>query len=216
MAPDRVVVIVGTETGVGKTWVGAGVIGRLRQHGWRVAARKPIQSFHPDEAGATDADVLAAASGELPFQVCPAQRWYPRPMAPPMAAEALGMPPVSLGDLVAELGWSDHVDIGIVEAAGGVRSPLADDGDSVDLVSRLAPQRVVLVAGAGLGALNLVRMSLDALAGWPVILYLNGMDEADELHRRNRSWLRQRLGIDVVTTVAALAQAIADADPGVP
>ncbi|HEX2119949.1 MAG TPA: AAA family ATPase, partial [Acidimicrobiales bacterium] len=63
------VVVLGTDTGVGKTWAAAGVLARLCKDGMAVAARKPVQSFAPcdDE---TDADVLASATGESPEQVC--------------------------------------------------------------------------------------------------------------------------------------------------
>ena len=82
-------------------------------------------------------------------------RWYPRPMAPPMAAESLGpaCPSVSTTSW-RELRWPPGVDLGLVECAGGVASPQAADGDVVDLVERLAPDLALLVAGAGLGALT--------------------------------------------------------------
>ena len=61
-------------------------------------------------------------------------------MAPPMAAEALGRPAFSIGDLMAELRWPDAaVDVGLVETAGGVRSPLAADGDCLALCAAVAP-----------------------------------------------------------------------------
>ena len=42
-----------------------------------VAARKPVQSFDADDADPTDADVLAAATGEAPARRCaPRHRWY--------------------------------------------------------------------------------------------------------------------------------------------
>jgi dethiobiotin synthetase len=73
-----------------------------------VAARKPAQSFSPDDAQFTDAHVLVAATGEEPTVVCPSHRWYPVPMAPPMAAVALDQPPFTIADLVAELAWPQH------------------------------------------------------------------------------------------------------------
>ena len=182
------IVCAGTATEVGKTWVGAAVLGQLRKEGATVAARKPAQSFDPSEEGATDADLLAAATGQRPTDVCPAHRWYPVPMAPPMAAAALGRPAFRLADLVSELVWPD-VAVRWIETAGGPRSPLADDGDTVDLCSRLAPDVVVLVADAGLGAINAVRLSAAALAGQPLIVMLNRYDHASDLHRRNRAWL---------------------------
>src|SRR5213076_1746043 len=106
--------------------------------------------------GDTDAGQLGQASGESPQIVCPRHRWYEVAMAPPMAAAALGRPPFTVADLVDELRWPDGVDVGLVETAGGVRSPIADDGDTVDLARALHPDRVVLVADAGLGTINAV------------------------------------------------------------
>ncbi len=150
--------VVGTGTDVGKTWVAARLLTDLRAAGLRVAARKPAQSFEPSDDRATlDAAVLGAASGESPESVCPAHRWYEVPMAPPMAAEVLGRPAFSIGDLEAELRWPDEaVEVGLVETAGGVRSPLAADGDCLALCGALAPDAVVLVADAGLGTINAV------------------------------------------------------------
>ena len=163
-----------------------------------VAARKPAQSFEPaDDPALRDAHVLGAASGEPPGVVCPPHRWYEVPMAPPMAAEALGRPPFAVADLVHELRWPhDHVEVGLVETAGGVRSPLAADGDCLLLCGVLEPDLVVLVADAGLGTINAVRLTVEALGDVraPVVIVLNRFDAADVLHERNREWLRRRDG----------------------
>ena len=186
----------GTGTEIGKTWVAARVLARLRADGLRVAARKPVQSFAAAD-GCTDADLLAQATGEEPGEVCPAHRWYERPLAPPMAADVLGRAPFTISDLVDEISWPDDVAVGLVEGVGGPRSPLAADGDTVDLVRALTPSVVVLVAHAGLGAINAVRLSAAALPACLVVL--NRYDDADDLHVRNRRWLADGCGFDIVT-----------------
>jgi dethiobiotin synthetase len=196
--PARLVFVAGTGTAVGKTWTAAAMLTRLRNAGLRVAARKPAQSFDVGD-GPTDADVLARATGEPPHTVCPPHRWYDRALAPPMAADAIGAPPFTVGDLVRELCWSEGVDVGLVEGAGGPRSPIAVDGDNVTLASAIAPDLALVVARADLGAVNAVRMSVDAFAGVPVVVLLNGYEEDDVVHRGNRDWLRDRDGYDVVT-----------------
>lgn len=207
--PGRLVVVTGTGTEVGKTWVGARVLAELRGRGVRVGARKPAQSFEPG-AEATDADVLAAATGEECEVVCPAHRWYERAMAPPMAAVALGLPPFTVDDLLLELQWPDQLDVGLVEGAGGPRSPLADDGDTVDLAVALRPDLVVLVADAGLGVINAVRLaSAPLLEVSPIVVVLNRFEDQDRLHRANRAWLADRAAVTVVTDVSALADRIA-------
>jgi len=194
--------VTGTGTEIGKTWVGARVLARLRADGLRVAARKPVQSFAAAD-GSTDADVLAQATGEEPGEVCPAHRWYERPMAPPMAADVLGRAPFTIADLVGEITWPDDVDVGLVEGVGGPRSPLAADGDTVDLVRALAPSVVVLVADAGLGAINAVRLSAAALPA--ALVVLNRYDGTDDLHVRNRRWLADECGLDIVASTEDVA-----------
>jgi dethiobiotin synthetase len=178
----------------------------MRDRGVAVAARKPVQSFEPG-AGPTDAEVLAQATGETADAVCLPHRRYEVAMAPPMAAETLGRPPFTLADLVAELRWPEGVQVGLVEGAGGPASPLTADGDTAALCDELEPDIVVLVADAGLGVINAVRMCSDTLDPHPLVVFLNRYDKTDELHRANAAWLVERDGFDVVTSVEELASA---------
>jgi dethiobiotin synthetase len=208
--PRLLAVVTGTGTEVGKTWVAVEVIRRLSAKGLTVSARKPAQSYTREEP-MTDADLLAAASGETPAEVCPLSRWYPVPMAPPMAAELLGLPAVLLGDLEREVGsgWPLRpVDVGIVEGAGGVASPIAVNGDTAELARCLAADVAVVVARADLGAINSVRLSHDALAPLPVVVHLNRFDPDLELHSRTLEWLATRDGLSVTTDVADLVELI--------
>lgn len=193
--------VAGTGTEVGKTWWACRLAGHLRDRDITVAACKPAQSFAPDDAPAShDAALLGAATGQHPDDVCPPHRAYAVAMAPPMAAAALGAPPFTIADLVHELRWPPGIGVGLVETAGGVRSPLAADGDNVALIDALDPALVVLVADAGLGTINLVRLSVGVLGRHRVVVVLNRFDRADDLHVRNRQWLIDRDGLDVVTS----------------
>lgn len=209
-SPERLVVVAGTGTEVGKTWWACAVASRLRARGVRVAARKLAQSFAAgDPPSSRDGARLAAATGEAPEDVCPPHRSYPLAMAPPMAADALGLPAFRVEELLAEQRWPPSVEVGLVETAGGVRSPLAADSDNVALCDALDPAFVVLVADAGLGTINLVRLSVAALARHQVVVAMNRYDDDDDLHRRNRHWLSRRDGLDVVVDVDALASRLA-------
>ncbi len=207
----KLVIIAGTGTEVGKTWLGCQLALQLGRAGFRVAARKLAQSFHPSELGRTDAELLAEATGERATDVCPAHRWYPRPMAPPMAAESMGLPPVTLAGLLAELSWPGLAHIGLLEQAGGLGSPQAVDADGTDVVKALAPQLVVLVAAPGLGTLSSTRLALRALGSQDAVVYLNRFDPADELHERNRRWLAEREHLEVLSRPGDLGRRVAQA-----
>ncbi|HEX4863244.1 MAG TPA: dethiobiotin synthase [Acidimicrobiales bacterium] len=199
MRPRLLVTVTGTGTEIGKTWLSVQAINGLRSESLRVAARKPAQSFEPT-VDITDADLLGNATGEPASKVCPEHRWYPVAMAPPMAAAKLGMRPPLIGELIDEVaaGWPlPGVDVGIVEGAGGVASPLAIDGDSSDLAKGLGSDMVVLVADAGLGTINAVRLGARAVEPLPVVVFLNRFDSSQELHRRNRDWLSQVDGLQL-------------------
>ena len=192
--------VVGTGTDVGKTYVSAALLAASQALGMTVAARKPVQSFDPEDE-MTDADLLGSVSGEEPTVVCPAHRWYEVPYAPPMAADALNRPVMFHEDLLEELVWPyPRVSLGVVEMAGGVASPIAyDDEDPADFIRALDPDRVILVADAGLGTVNATRLSHRALVrglsrdgaedqDWLVIV-LNRFDAECELHQLNNNWL---------------------------
>jgi dethiobiotin synthetase len=203
------VVCLGTATEIGKTWVGAAVLSELRAEGVSVAARKPVQSFDSEDTGPTDADVLASATGEHPHIVCPGHRWYGVAMAPPMAAAVTDRDPFTITDLLRELQWpAPEPEVRWVETVGGPRSPIAFDGDSVDLCDALRPDLAVLVADAGLGTINAVRLSVDAMAEHRTIVVLNHFDPGDDLQALNLAWLTDRERLEVVTSPSELAHRI--------
>jgi dethiobiotin synthetase len=207
--PERLVLVAGTGTEVGKTWVACHLAHALAVRGLIVAARKPVQSYGTaGEVGATDAELLAEATGDRASAVCPPHRWYPVAMAPPMSAAVLGRPAFTIADLVGELSWPAVAGVGLVEAVGGVRSPIAADGDTVTLAQALTPDRIVLVADAGLGTINAVRLSAAALTRWPVTVMLNRYDPTVDLHRLNWEWLVGRDGFDVAVDPAELVAPI--------
>lgn len=219
--PETVVAVVGTATEIGKTWTSAALAVELRARGVSVAARKPVQSHDPADATPTDAAVLADATGVELGEVCAPEWTLPVPMAPPMAADVLGLATPSLDELVASVGWpSPTVAVGLVETVGGVAAPLAADADSLDLVVAVEPDLVLLVAHAGLGTINDVRLSLGAIAARSprrgrapaldrrVVVHLNRYDADVDLHRRNRAWLTDVDGCTVTTTVADLADRV--------
>lgn len=204
--PTTLALVIGTATEIGKTWVGGRTLVALRRDGRSVAARKPAQSYDPDAPEPTDAEVLGGGSGEPSATVCLPHRWYTVPMAPPMAAEVLGVTPPTIADLLDEMAWpTPAVDVGWVETVGGPRSPIATDGDAVTLADHLEPDVVVLVADAGLGTINAVLLSMAPFAARRCVVHLNRYDDGNPLHRANRAWLVEHNGVTVTVDTDALA-----------
>jgi dethiobiotin synthetase len=212
--PERVVVVAGTGTEIGKTWVGCRLLTHLIAEGHRVAARKPAQSFDVNDH-TTDADELAMATGEDALIVCPPHRRYEVPMAPPMAAEVLGRPAFTVTELAWEVAASwppkPAIRVGLIELAGGTRSPMASDGDGVDLAAACRPDVIVVIADAGLGTINAVSSTLYTLAAHAsieVVVHLNRYDDTNDLHRRNRAWLAEADGLVLTVEIGALARRV--------
>lgn len=224
----------GTGTEIGKTWVATGLARVLREQGRPIRACKPVQSHDPAERGPTDAEALAEATGQDPDDVCPPEYTYPVPLAPPMAARELGRPCPSLDDLtricrsgpapvgvaagVGDAGAGDAeesaggadlcADLCIVEGAGGLYSPLAADGDNLGLIERLDPDRVVVVAPAGLGAIHDVVACAAPLADRQPVVFLNHFNPRDEVHVLNLNWLTKVRGLMAVTSLENLAERV--------
>jgi dethiobiotin synthetase len=148
--------ITGTDTGVGKTYVGALVARALVAEGKRVGVYKPVASGcrrDGERLIADDAVQLwnaAARPGELD-RVCP-QR-FTSPIAPHLAAraEANRVDPKLLRSGLEY--WLDRSDIVLVEGAGGLMSPLSDDDYVADLAYDLK-YPLIVVARNTLGAIN--------------------------------------------------------------
>ncbi|MEZ5180196.1 MAG: hypothetical protein R2746_18440 [Acidimicrobiales bacterium] len=188
--PRVLVVVAGTATEIGKTWVAAAHPRAPRAQGVAVAARKPAQSFDPEDPAPTDAEVLGAASGEDPSTVCPAHRCYEVALAPPMAADVLGRPAPMVDDLIDELRWPDPaVDLGWLETVAWPRSPIAEDADAVVLAELVEPDVWSWwpTPGSAPSTPCWCRWRRSPASAW---WSLNRFDPADDLHVRNLRWLR--------------------------
>jgi dethiobiotin synthetase len=167
--------VTGTDTGVGKTRVAAGLVATLRQQGQRVAGMKPVASgcvMTPDGLRNEDALALCAASGlAVPYDWVNPYAFAP-PIAPHIAAREAGRP-IRFDVLAAALDrLQARADCVVVEGVGGWRVPLGPDGDVADLAVHLCLP-VVLVVGLRLGCLNHAALTVAdmrrsglPLAGW--------------------------------------------------
>jgi dethiobiotin synthetase len=153
----RTFFITGTDTGVGKTVLTALLAQFLRGRGGRVAALKPVCS-----GGREDAIALRHALGHtLPLdEINP---WHFRAAIAPGLAARLEKQPVKRASVLVRLrAMQKKFDVTLVEGAGGLLSPLGENFDARDLMTALRALPII-VAPNKLGAVNHVRLTLEAL-----------------------------------------------------
>jgi dethiobiotin synthetase len=200
-AGTQVVVVLGTGTGVGKTWVSVGLARALRSLGAFVLALKPIETGVVPNGTMADSDAgqLARASSALPGD--PPYRLLDA-VSPHLAARRASAP-ISLG--VALTYVREQIALGaefapacvIVETAGGLLSPLADGVTNWDLARGLEPALWLLVAPDALGVLHDLSATLEVMKGRgraPDHVLLSAARDPDSSTGTNASELR-RLGI---------------------
>jgi dethiobiotin synthetase len=153
-------IVVGTGTDVGKTWLSCVLLRRWRQQGFTINVRKPVMSGPSGDDD--DAHLLyTAATGRQPSlndldEVAPFR--FQASLAPDEAAKREG---VTLGlDQVVDAGRATGPTL--IETAGGIMSPTAADGLVVDAVLAWGGP-VVLVAGGYLGTISHTLTALSVL-----------------------------------------------------
>jgi len=156
---SRALFIAGAHTDIGKTHVACALLRAARGAGLTVVALKPVVSgFDPAGWATSDPGRLLAALGRPATPAALAEvspRQYAAPLAPPMAARLQGET-LRLADLVDPTrGWlaAAAADLALIEGAGGVMSPLAEDGTNLDLMQALQLPSV-LVGGGYLGTMS--------------------------------------------------------------
>lgn len=209
----RGIFITGTDTGVGKTTVGATLARLIVARGTTVRARKPVEtgchSDH-DRLRPADAALLQAAAGahEPLTRVCP----FPfEAMVSAERAARLSGACLTLHDLVSACRAGVVADdFLLVEGAGGLLSPLAEQTTVADLARALALP-VLLVAPDRLGCLNQALLCTEALVARGLrcaAIVLNRLSPAHPADLDNLDDLRRW----VSTPVIALSYAAENAD----
>lgn len=159
--------IAGTDTGCGKTSVACALARTLRRAGLRVRALKPVETGC--DAGAdgeripADALALAEACGDpAPLErLCPYRLALPAAPIVAAGAESVAIELPRIRKAYREA--KSAADLVIVEGAGGLLVPIADDFGMADLAAQL-DLPLLLVARASLGTINHTLLTLEAAA----------------------------------------------------
>jgi dethiobiotin synthetase len=162
--------VVGTDTGVGKTRVAAAIARAMAYAGKRVGVLKPVATGATAIEGGwqvDDADRLidAIGGGVTTAEVCPIA--FAEPLAPTVAARRAGTPlaagVVERATLAAIDRWQSTrgAEVMVVEGVGGLLCPLAEGMTVADLAVRL-DYPLIVVARRGLGTLNHTLLTIEA------------------------------------------------------
>lgn len=205
---DNGVFVVGTDTGVGKTVVTAGLTGWLRDRGTDAVAVKPCQTGYPPD---DDAAFVQFVCGTVDAAVC-LQRLSP-PLAPEVAAreteEDVTLDYESIRDGVSDVVTTSEA--AVVEGIGGLCVPLADGREVVDLIADVGLPAIV-VARSGLGTLNHTALTVRALRHHrvPVVGVVLNEYEAETTAERTNPRVIERMTGCSVWTVPPLGTESAD------
>ncbi len=173
---SRTFFVTGTDTGVGKTLVTAGLLHAARQQQLTTLAMKPLAAgCEATPEGLRNEDALAlqaAMTVELDYeQVNPVA--LAEPIAPHLAAADLGRR-LSLDRLVGFCRGTlmNKADLRLIEGAGGWRMPL-NERETLAGLPQALDIPVILVVGVRLGCLNHAFLTQEAImrdgvkiAGW--------------------------------------------------
>lgn len=216
----RVIVVTGTDTGVGKTIATAALAARESAAGRRVLVVKPVQTgvggADPDPH---DTDTVASLSGAQVLELVALDE----PLAPDTAARRQGVPIPPVREHVSRirtlLADDEGYDVVVVEGAGGLLVRLdAEGGTLLDIARDLtfalrrrtgdtisSPVEVVVVCRAGLGTLNHTELTVTALRAAqvePVGLVIGSWPDSPGLAEQcNREDLSRVTGVPLLAVV---------------
>jgi dethiobiotin synthetase len=169
--------VVGTDTGVGKTYVAARIAAALSETGARVGVYKPAASGCRREGRTLVSDdalelwQAAGQPGEL-HAVCP-QR-FAAPLAPHLAARE-ERKEIDAGLLRSGLDyWRARSEVIIVEGAGGIMSPMGEQDYVIDLAEEFG-YPLIVVAPNRIGTINGTLLTLLAASTRPNPLPIAGI-----------------------------------------
>ena len=165
---SRLLFVAGAHTEIGKTHAGCGLLRAARGAGWSVDALKPVVSgFDERDWSTSDPGRILAAMGrtlDRPGLQALSPWRYHAALAPPSAARLEGrrLPMGEVADFCRARSLDSRAELMLVEGVGGIMSPIAEDGLTLDLLEALDCP-CILVGGGYLGAVSHTLTALEVL-----------------------------------------------------
>ncbi|MDA8100048.1 MAG: dethiobiotin synthase [Nitrospiraceae bacterium] len=162
---SRGIFITGTDTGVGKTWIAAGIAQAFRTSGIDVGVMKPAETGCRTRRGElipSDALILSEAAGTNDALGLVNPYRFRLPLAPAVAASQEGKRIDMKRILTCYRELQNKHAWMVVEGAGGILVPLTSRLTYLDLAAALGLP-VLVVARPGLGTINHTLLTIMAL-----------------------------------------------------
>ena len=198
--------ITGTDTGVGKTSITAGLAGSMRKLGVDVGVMKPIATGYPNKTGFKSSDVaklVEAASVKDPENLINPV-FLPLPTSPYDATKLLELSvdmPLIFEQFKKLLSLHEIV---LVEGIGGIMTPIAKNFFVADMIKKMDIE-VIIVTRATIGTLNHTVMTCKMCKDYGIKirgLVINNFDEKGTPAEKNAPvTLYELTGVPILGTI---------------
>ena len=205
------VFVTGTNTGVGKTAVAAGLAWALRNEKMNVGIMKPFATasrvFSKDYRS-EDTAILARASGAADSDCNLNPFFYSIAASPLVATELLQSPPVDIDKALLQLKkLATKHRFMIVEGIGGIMVPLTENKSVADFIKR-TKLPLIIVSTSKLGTLNHTLLTVMACKKFRLniagIILNKTSKRPDKVEQKTAEVIERLTDIKVLTTIPFL------------
>lgn len=209
--------ITATGTDIGKTYVSALIVKKMRESGFNCGYFKPVMSGVTELGGHlvdSDANYVVQMS-DIPAQAdeC-VSYWWKEAVSPHLAAKRANQN-IDIDKIKYDFSQTcKKYDYLLIEGAGGITCPIKIENEETYLLKDLIWElglSIIIVADAGLGTINSTLLTVDyAKANGIEIegIILNNYESDNFMHWDNLEQVEKLTGINVVATVAKGAKDI--------
>ena len=197
--------VTGTDTGVGKTVVAAGIAGAMRKDGIDVGVMKPIATGIPRKNAfrSADSELLAKLSGSTDQEDEINPVFLPLE-ASPLAASRVLNTDIKLDEVFAAFKrLSDKHEFIVVEGIGGVMVPIKQNYFVIDLIKEMNLP-VLIVSRASLGTLNHTVLTVRACREYKLDIsgiVVNGVNDNNMAEKTVSEIIRELTGTFVIGSI---------------
>ena len=209
--------ITATGTDIGKTYISALIIKKMREEGYNCGYYKPVLSGVAENKGKlTESDAnYVVNTAKIPESAdsC-VTYWWKEAVSPHLASERAGdkiEPEKIIKDFKNKQSIYDYL---LVEGAGGITCPLYLQNNKKYLLSDLIREMntpIVIVADGGLGTINSVLLTVEYAKQKNIKIngiILNNFDSDNFMHKDNLKQIEYLTEINVAATVQKNANEI--------